>query len=161
MVRRNIEQIIEKYGDMVYRIAFSHTGSFENAEDIFQEVFIKYSKKSPNFESKEHEKAWLIRVTINKCKNILSSAWNKKTIELNENLSFESEEEYDVLEALNNLPNNYKEVIYLLYYEGYKVKEIAKILKINENTVKTWASRARSILKDKLRINLRKIRKDS
>ena len=150
MGKKNIEQIVEKYGDMVYRIAFSHTGSRENAEDVFQDVFIKYSEKLITFKNEEHEKAWFIRVTINKCKNILTSSWNKKTISLDENLSFESEEELDVLEAVNNLPENYRNVIYLIYYEGYKVKEIAEILKTNENTIKTWAFRAREMLKDSL-----------
>ncbi|MBR3696865.1 MAG: sigma-70 family RNA polymerase sigma factor [Clostridia bacterium] len=149
-MKQNIEEVIEKYGDMVYRIALTHTGCKENAEDIFQDVFIRYSEKLLKFKNDEHEKAWLIRVTINKCKNLLASSWNKKNVELNENISFETHEEFDVINAINKLPKNYRTVIYLFYYEGYKIKEIAEILKINESTIKTWAFRARELLKESL-----------
>ena len=149
-MKQDLEEVMEKYGDMVYRIAITHTSSPENAEDVFQDVFIAYSEKILGFKDEEHKKAWLIRVTINKCKNILASSWNRKTVELDEKLGFETEEELGVFEAVNNLPENYKTVIYLIYYEGYKVKEIAEILKTNENTIKTWAFRAREMLKASL-----------
>lgn len=149
-MKHDIENVMEKYGDMIYRIALTHTGSPENAEDVFQEVFIAYGEKLLGFKDESHKKAWLIRVTINKCKNIKASSWNRRVVELDENLSFESPEELGVLEAVNNLPENYKTVIYLIYYEGYKVKEIAEILKTNENTIKTWAFRAREMLKESL-----------
>ena len=151
MQRENkIKEIIEKYSDMVYRIALTRCGCIENAEDIFQDVFIKLSEKMPNFESEEHEKAWLIRVTINLTKNMNNSSWNKKVITLDENITFETKEESDVFSSVCELPQNYRTVIYLLYYEGYKIKEIAKLMKTKEGTVKTWAFRAREILKQKL-----------
>lgn len=145
-----IENIIEKYADMVYRIALTRCGTIENAEDIFQEVFIIFSNKMPKFANEEHEKAWFIRVTINLSKNMKNTNWNKKVISLDENIAFETKEEYDVFSSVCELPENYKTVIYLCYYEGYKVKEISELMKINENTIKTWLARAREILKEKL-----------
>jgi RNA polymerase sigma-70 factor (ECF subfamily) len=147
----NIERAIEEYSDMVYRIALTRTKTLENAEDIFQEVFLKYGEKSPKFKNKEHEKAWLIRVTINLTKNFYNSSWNKRVVNLDENLEFESKEETEVFSVVCNLPQNYRTVIYLMYYEGYKVKEIAKIMKKQEGTIKTWAFRARKVLKENLK----------
>lgn len=147
---KSVEEVIEKYADMVYRIALTRTRITQNAEDIFQEVFIRYSEKMPKFENEEHEKAWFIRVTINLSKNYNNSAWNRKTVTLDENIVFESKEENEVFSAVCDLPENYKTVIYLLYYEGYKVKEIAGILKSKEGTIKTWLSRARDMLREKL-----------
>ena len=137
----DINKIIEKYSDMVYRIALTRTGCVENAEDIFQDVFVKFSEKNPKFENEEHEKAWFIRVTIN---------MNKKIITLDESIAFETKEENDVFSVVCQLPQNYKIVIYLSYYEGYKVKEIASLMKTREGTIKTWLFRAREILKEKL-----------
>lgn len=145
-----IKNIIEKYADMVYRIALTRCGTIENAEDIFQEVFLRYSQKNPKFENTEHEKAWFIRVTINLTKNMKNENWNKKVISLDENIVFEKKEETDVFSVVCELPTNYKTVIYLSYYEGYKVKEISNLMKTNENTIKTWLSRAREMLKEKL-----------
>lgn len=145
-----MQEIIEKYADMVYRIALTRTGIVENAEDIFQEVFLKLKEKKPNFKSEEHRKAWLIRVTINLTKNLNTSAWNNRIVTLNENIDFETKEESDVFSVVCNLPQNYRTVIYLFYYEGYKVNEIANILKKQEGTIKTWLFRARQALKQEL-----------
>ena len=145
-----IVDVINKYSDMVYRIALTRTGTVENAEDIFQEVFLKYSEKMPKFENEEHQKAWLIRVTINMTKNFHNSSWNKKVVNLDETINFEKEEEGEVFSAVCELPQNYKTVIYLMYYEGYKVKEIASMMKTSEGTIKTWLYRAREALKEKL-----------
>ena len=147
---REIKEAIDKYSDMVYRVALTRTGIIENAEDVFQDVFIKYSQKAPRFESEEHRKAWLIRVTINLSKNIKTSAWNRKVVNLDENIKFESKEESDIFSIVCELSENYRTVIYLFYYEGYKVKEISEILKKSEGTIKTWLSRAREILKTKV-----------
>jgi len=149
-MQKNLKQIIEKYSDMVYRIALTRSGTIENAEDIFQEVFIKFSEKKPNFNNEEHEKAWFIRVTINLSKNINKSAWNRRVITLDESITFENKEETNVFSVVSELPQNYKTVIYLSYYEGYKVKEIAEIMNKREGTIKTWLYRAREILKQKL-----------
>ena len=146
----NMKQIIDEYADMVYRIALTRCRCIENAEDVFQEVFMRFSIKSPKFESKEHEKAWLIRVTINLTKNVRESAWNRKVVRLDESIVFNTKEENDVYSTVCELPQNYRTVIYLFYYEGYKVKEISNILNKNEGTIKTWLFRAREILREKL-----------
>lgn len=143
-------KIIDKYSDTVYRIALTRCGSVENAEDVYQEVFVKYFQTNPKFNNEEHEKAWFIRVTINLSKNNVRLFWNKNVSELDENIIFESKEENDVFNVVNTLPQNYKTVIYLSYYEGYKVKEIADFMKVKEETVKTWLFRAREILRKKL-----------
>ena len=148
---RDIRETVEKYSDMVYRIALTRSGIVENAEDIFQDVFIKYSQKKPKFASEEHKKAWLIRVTINISKNFINQAWNRKVVNLDENLKFETQEENDVFSVVCELPEKYRTVIYLFYYEGYKVNEIAKLLKTKEGTVKTWLSRSRETLREKLK----------
>ena len=145
-----IVDVINKYSDMVYRLALTRTGTVENAEDIFQEVFLKYSEKEPQFENEEHRKAWLIKVTINMTKNFHNMAWNRKVVNLDESISFTNEGDGEVYSAVCELPQNYKTVIYLMYYEGYKVKEIANFMKTNEGTIKTWLYRAREALKEKL-----------
>ena len=145
-----IKEIIEKYSDMVYRIALTRTKSIENAEDIFQEVFMKLSEKNPEFEGEEHLKAWLIRVTINMSKNVNSSGWNRKVTPLSEDIKFENEEQSEVFEAVCQLEPNFRTVIYLFYYEGYKTKEISEIMKKSEGTIKTWLFRARAQLKEKM-----------
>ena len=150
-MQKNIKEVIEEYADMVYRIAITRCKNVENAEDIFQEVFIKYNRKSPNFQTKEHEKAWLIRVTINLTKNLNKSAWNRKVEALDENISFETENQSEVFEAVCKLPQDYRTVIYLFYYEGYKVNEIASLINKKEGTIKTWLFRAREALKKELK----------
>ena len=145
-----LKQKIEQYADMVYRVALTRCKSIETAEDIFQEVFMRFSEKNPKFENNEHEKAWFIRVTINLTKNIKESAWSKKVVRLDENIEFNTEEENEIYGIVCNLPQNYRTVIYLLYYEGYKVNEISKLMGKPEGTIKTWLFRAREILKEKI-----------
>lgn len=152
MQNRNelIKKMLDKYSDMVYRIALTRCPNRETAEDVYQTVFLKYSEKMPEFKSEEHSKAWFIRVTINLSKNESTSVWNRKVVALDENLQFETQEDTDLFLNLCKLPNNYKSVIYLMYYEGYKVKEIAEMLETSEGTIKTWAYRAREILKESI-----------
>ena len=145
-----MEEVIRKYSDMVYRIALTRCRVVENAEDIFQEVFLKFSEKNPKFDSEEHEKAWFIRVTINLTKNLKHSAWSQRTVTLDENMIFEKKEEQDIFSSVSQLPQNYRTVVYLLYYEGYKVKEISELMKKSEGTIKSWLFRAREILREKI-----------
>lgn len=149
MQNRNelIKEMLDKYSDMVYRIALTRCKNKESAEDVYQTVFLRYSEKMPKFESEEHSKAWFIRVTINLTKDENTSVWNNKIVALDDSIQFESKEESDLFIDICKLPQNYKSVIYLMYYEGYKVKEISKLLEASEGTIKTWLYRARELLK--------------
>lgn len=150
-----IIQAIETYSDMVRRICFIHLKQEADVEDIFQDVFLKYAN-GPLFDSAEHEKAWIIRVSINACKDSLTSWFHKKVVlhdslELYESIPFLNESQDDqLLATVLKLKDNYRNVIYLYYYEGYKIKEIARILHKKENTIHTWMKRA----KDELRYML-------
>ena len=135
-----VNRAIECYADMVTRLCMVYLKNETDTEDIFQNVFLKYTLHSPEFESEEHEKAWLIRVTINACKDLLKSFFRSRTIsmeELNEQFAEMSTEHTEVLQAVLSLPKQYREVIYLHYYEGYTAPEISKLLGKNTNTVYT------------------------
>ena len=147
-----LNYLIEKYADTVYRIALTRTNSRYDSEDIFQEVFLRLAKKMPTFENEEHEKAWIIRVTINCSNTLLTSNWKRKTQELDENIEFQTKERHDIYYEVAKLPVKYRTVIYLFYYEGYKINEISKILNINESTIKTQLTRAREKLKESMKI---------
>ncbi len=150
--QENIVNIVNKYSDMVYRLALTRCTNYDTAEDVFQDVFLKISEKQPKFKDQEHEKAWIIRVTINMTKNLNKSAWNRKIVELDDNIASDSNyaDENNVFDEVMRLPQDYRTVIYLFYYEGYKVSEISKMLETSEGTIKTWLSRAREQLKQKL-----------
>lgn len=145
-----MDEIVEKYKDLVYRLAFSYCRNHMDADDIFQEVFLRYYRKRPVFESEEHEKAWFIRVTINCSKSLLTSVWRSWTIELEQGVLFQDQYESDLFYAVMALPKKYRIVIELYYYEGYKVKEIAELLHRKENTVKQQLVRGRERLKNML-----------
>ena len=145
-----LENMIEEYSDMVYRLALTRTKSKENSEDVYQEVFLRLSRKLPNFESEEHERAWLIKVTINCSKNLLNSKFLKYNAELKEEITFETKERHDIYYAVQELPLKYRTIIHLYYYEQYKINEISRILNINENTIKSRLARAREKLKQKI-----------
>lgn len=142
-----LEAMVNKYADMVYRLALTRTKHIENSEDVFQEVFYRLSKKMPKFETEDYEKAWLIRVTINCTNNLLNSKFLKKDVELKEEIKFETEEISNIYLAVLKLPKKYRTIIHLYYYEGYKINEISKMLGIKENTLKSQLSRARQKLK--------------
>lgn len=147
------DRAVEKYADTVRRVCFMHLKNYSDVEDVFQEVFLKYLLHEEPFESDAHEKAWLIRVTINSCKDIFKSFFRRKVCSLDdigtEPFYIQEENQY-LLDAVLKLPDNYKNVIYLFYYEGYTAVEIAKILNRRENTIYTWLSRAKAKLKDEL-----------
>ena len=142
-----IDDIFEKHADTVYRVALSQTSQQADAEDVFQEVFVKLFTTDTIFQSDEHIKAWLIRVTINKCRDLHKSAWNKKTVELTPELPDAALEPIDMEEILARLPLNFRSVIHLFYFEDMSITQIAETLQTNENTVKTWLSRGRKLLK--------------
>lgn len=147
---RYLENMVEKYSDMVYRLALTRTKSKENSEDVYQEVFFRLARKLPKFESEEHEKAWIIKVTINCSKNLLNSKFLKYNSELKEEIIFETKERHDIYYAVQELPLKYRTIIHLYYYEQYKINEISKILNISENTIKSRLARAREKLKQKI-----------
>lgn len=126
-----LENVIKNYSNMVYKLAFSQTRNKYDADDIFQEVFLRYMSKKPTFHTEEHRKAWFIRVTINCCKKIWTSSWYKKTVPLDETIVFEMEEENYLHKELQKLPIKYRAVIHLFYYEDLSIEEISNILKKN------------------------------
>lgn len=146
-----IIRVIEKHTDTIIRICFSYMKNINDAEDLTQEVFVKLMEKGPLFESDEHEKAWIIRVAINLCKNRLKTAWFRKTVSLDEvNFNFTSKEN-EVLSAVHKLPEKYRVVILLYYFEGYSISEIASILGERESTIGSKLFRARKLLKASLK----------
>ncbi|MBR6034354.1 MAG: sigma-70 family RNA polymerase sigma factor [Clostridia bacterium] len=148
---QRIEELVNKHSNMILQIAYQNTFNMQEAEDITQEVFIKLMSNISKLESEEHIKAWLIRVTINLCRDHNKSFWNKNTYELDEDIKyFDKEKDGEVLAELAKLKPNHRNVIYLYYYQGYKINEIAQILNMNSNTVSSLLTRARSELKDVL-----------
>lgn len=147
-----VREAIDRYADMVKRICFIHLKNEADTEDIFQTVFLKYAMSEVEFASREHEKAWLIRVTINACKDLLKSFFRRHTVPLDayvEELGA-PQDHSEVLEAVLALPEKYRRVVYLHDYEGYTAPEIAQILGTKENTVYTQLSRGRGLLRDVL-----------
>ena len=144
---------VSLYSDTVRRICFMHLRNYNDVEDVFQDVFMKYILYEHCFENDEHEKAWIIRVTINRCKDILKSFFRRKVHSL-EDVKTEpfyiQEDDSHILDAVLGLPENYKDVIYLFYYEGYTAVEIARLMGKKENTIYTWLARARANLKTEL-----------
>lgn len=144
---------IERYSDTVRRLCMIHLKNYADTEDIFQTVFLKYVLSSVSFENDEHEKAWFIRVTINACKDLLKSFFHSRTVSLEalmERPAEVSPDHSEVLEAVLSLPQKYRDVIYLHYFEDYTAPEIGRILGKNVNTVYTLLTRSRQILKEKL-----------
>ena len=144
---------VDLYADTVRRLCMIYLKSYDDTEDIFQNVFIKYLLSNIEFQSSEHEKAWIIRVTINECKDLLKNFFRSKSVplaEIKELPADMSAESANVLEAVMQLPPKYKDVIYLYYYEGYTADEISKMLNRRTNTVYTQLARARAALKERL-----------
>jgi len=146
-----LSRALQRYANTVRRVCFMHLNNRSDMEDIFQDVFLKYALHEAAFESDDHERAWLIRVAINACKDTVKSFWRRRVGSLEDAdiscLSI-SDESRDVLDAVLRLtPPKYRDVIYLHYYEGYKASEIALILGQKEKTIYTWLARAREQLK--------------
>jgi RNA polymerase sigma-70 factor (ECF subfamily) len=143
--------VVEAHGNTVYKICKLYLKSEADVEDVFQQVFLTLIEKKPVFKDSDHEKAWLIKVTSNKCKDFLKNYWNKNIISI-ENIDspIEENDSNEVITAVAALDNNYKIVIFMYYYEGYSTSEISKILKVKEATIRTRLKRAREKLKEKL-----------
>lgn len=155
-INSHISEIVNTYADMVYKLALARTKNKFDAEDVFQEVFIRYMKHYHKLKSEDHTKAWLIRVTINCSKDIFASSWFKKTIlfknSLKDNLqdksNFTSEENKEIYYSVLKLPKKYRTVIHLFYYEDMSIKEISEALDLKEGTIKSQLHRGRNLLKE-------------
>ena len=144
------ERIIRQYADMIYRIAVHHTGSQADAEDILQDVCVELLTKCPCRDDPEHLKAWLIRVTVNKCNSLHRLAGRRKCEPLEGHSDLAQPEQVSVMEEIRQLPETMRDIIYLYYYEEYTIAEIAKILRRSPNTVSSSLQRARRKLKELL-----------
>ncbi len=153
-----MDEVIDKYADMVYRIAYTAMKNEEDAQDVFQEVFLRLTSNLAKLKSEEHIKAWLIRVTSNCAKKHFASYWNRNVQSITEMEmdepgacdDYESVEGNPVTQAVKELPEKYRIPIHLFYYEQLSIQEIADALDMKESTVKSHLFRARDILKNKL-----------
>lgn len=140
------------FKETIYNVAYTYVRNRMDAEDITQEVFLKFLKYDGDFTTLDNEKYWLVRVTINTSKSFLTSSWKKK-ISLSDEVTLNApsgSSEQDYFNLIINLPNKLKEVIVLYYYENFKINEIAQILKSSESAIKKRLQRARDLLKGEL-----------
>lgn len=141
-----VEDIVHTYSDSVLKVAYTYVKNTNDAEDIAQDVFLSLLDKDIEFDSAEHVKAWLIRATINKCKNHLKSSWFSKRTEMPEDISYIQEEDLDVLSAVMQLDEKYRIPIHLYYYEGYSINEISSIMHKKASTIGSYLYRGRKQL---------------
>lgn len=142
---------LEEHGDTVYRICLVYLKNKADAEDVFQTVFLKLCEAKPSFHDAGHCRAWLITVARNECKNTLRSFWRRRVTCVEEIiLPVEDGTDRQVVRAVLALPVKYRDVVYLFYYEGYKIGELAAMLGLKEPTVKTRLRRGRQLLKTTL-----------
>ena len=152
-MKTDIKEITGKYGDRLYAAAFNVCRQCEDAEDAVQEGLLRLYKSDMEFESEEHLKAWLFKVTVNVAKSMRRSFWNRNRTSYEDymdSLTFEEPSDRTLMDAVLRLPEKYRIVVHLHYYEGYKTREIADILELSENTVKTRLLNSRKILKANL-----------
>lgn len=145
-------RLVETYSDMLLRLGYSLLGSVPDAQDMCQEVLLKRLAHPGDFESAEHERAWLVRVAVNQCKNLRRSVWRRRTVGLDclgDQADFRPEEG-GVLEEVQRLPAQYREVLVLYYYLGYDTNEIGRLLGIRADAVRARMRRARQKLKVEL-----------
>ena len=162
-----LQSVMDRYSDMLFKIAYLRMGNTDDAEDIVQEVFCQYIKRTEGFHSQEHTKAWLIKVTLNACRKIWRSAWRRHRGDIGEipmeTLMTQSqdndpaqeligkEEGQKLIEAVMALPQKYRDVIHLFYYEDMSVRQIAEITGYKESTITSQLTRGREMLKKRLK----------
>lgn len=144
------EVAYDAYGPMVHRIAMVYLGCRADAEDVTQEAFLRLLYKAPAFSDSEHEKRWLLRVTVNLCRDQLKGFWHKRAVSLEPDLPIQDSEALGLAEAIVALPARYKGPIHLHYCEGYSVAEISEILRLGQSTVKMRLKRGRELLKKEM-----------
>lgn len=152
VINQQAERLLTQHGDTVLRMAYSYLHNMEDAEEILQDTLVQFLKAAPTLESQRHEKAWFLHVAANLCRNRLKYNAIRQADELADDL--EAEERSDLLfvwDAVKSLPENYREVVHLYYYEGYQTAEIAKILGMKEATVRSNLARGREKLKSVLK----------
>ena len=148
-----LNDAMNKHGDEVYRLALCRLQNKTDAEDVYQEVFLKLFSTKTDFEDDEHLKAWLLRVTINKCCDLRRCAWFKNKTVLENEIVAEMPDEYiDLWQSISVLSKDLRTVIWLHYVEGYKTEQISQILKCNPSTVRTKLYRARKKLRKDLEV---------
>ena len=148
------EAAVERYGDTIFRLAYSYLKNRADAEDVMQETLLKLYRAGEPFESPEHQRSWLVRVAVNECKKLLRSPWRRRTDPLEaapETAVWDSPAQSELFQQVMALPTKYRAAIYLYYDEGYAVREIAALMGANPSTVQTWLMRARGQLKKNLK----------
>lgn len=148
----NFPRLVQLYKDMIFRLAYSYTKNHFDADDVTQNVLLQLYKTDKAFKSDAHLKNWLMRVTVNHCKNLFRAPWRKheNLDDYANTLAFEEKASKDIFRIVMGLDQMYRVTLMLHYYEGYSIREIAQIMDIPENTVSTRLARGRKILKDLL-----------
>jgi RNA polymerase sigma-70 factor (ECF subfamily) len=153
-------QVIDRYRDMVYAIALTHSGNRADADDVFQEVFLAYHRKQPSFDDEERRKAWLITTTLNCARQLVSSSWRRKVVPIHgqtldevadDSFHFRTDEQNDVFAALQELAGKYRTVLHLFYFEDMSIAQISAALDIEIGAVKVRLSRGRAQMRDRLK----------
>ncbi|GFI22459.1 ECF RNA polymerase sigma factor SigR [Lachnospiraceae bacterium] len=153
-MRQSVQELATLYQSNLFAAAFNICKNAQDAEDVVQDTLVQYYTIKKEFESEQHIRAWLIRVTINKAKNVTRTFWRRNKISIEdymETLVFETPQAENLFEIVMHLPEKYRIVIHLYYYEDYAVREIADILKLSESNVKIRLSRGRALLKEALK----------
>ena len=147
--RAEAERLVNTYSDLILRLSYTYLRSTQDAEDICQTVFLKLLTSGQVFDSPAHEKAWIVRATANACKDVLRSSFRRRTVglEVVAETPAPAAPTGDVLEAVMALPENYRDAVYLYYYEGYSVREIASLLGRSQSAVNAHLSRGRQKLR--------------
>ena len=150
MTEQQFSPLAERYMDTVFRVAYSYLRCRDDADDVTQDVLIQLYKQEKAFESDAHVKNWLIRVTVNRCKNVLRAPWHKAEdiADYENTLVFEQPQYRELFDAVMALDKRYRVPVLLYYYEGYSTPEIAELMGVPLNTVTTRLSRARAKLKN-------------
>ena len=147
VIRERVAILVQQHGDMIYRLAFQNTGSSSDAEDIYGDVCLALlTKNAPLFDD-DHIRHWLVRVTLNRCRNLMNSSHKKRSLPLYKAVNSSAPENEGILSDVMALPPKYRTAVYLHYYEGYSIAEVADLMHAKPATVGTWLSRARKQLK--------------
>ncbi len=155
LTQKHISELVDQYGDMILRLAYTYLKNKADAEDVVQDVFMKIIEKNPHFNDKAHEKSWVMKVTVNIFQNKLNLFWKRNRCSIDEVAEIAAYDTYDtdsdVLKAVMSLHDKYRIVVYMYYYEGYSTPEISKLIEKSEATVRSLLHRARNKLKELLK----------